>query len=300
MSQKRVRGSAHQQPLGAVNGRGVCGMDSGFKVSAFSDGAVTLPQAITMNCPAIAEVETWISQSVQPAAQARFGQPVVGLVQTGAYACRGMVGSSTGKLSEHSFGNAIDIGGFRLADGRVITVKKSWRSPDEQERAFLRDTLADGCEEFTTALGPGAPAHSDHFHLDLSNHGRTSQGAKRYCNPKPPPERAPLPTMKGRDEIPDAAEFEQDANAAPEIDAPSSGGPISALALSAPPPMPMRAPMRVASPRPPASIGGLLREQEEEESAEGDVDAAPTGSIRRAAKAKTKAKAATIAQRERP
>lgn len=114
MAQKRVRASAHQQPVGAVAGRGICGMDSGFKVTAFSDGAVTLAQAITLNCPAIAEVETWIAQSVQPAAQARFGQPVVGLVQTGGYSCRGMVGSSAGKLSEHAFGNAIDISGFKV------------------------------------------------------------------------------------------------------------------------------------------------------------------------------------------
>lgn len=279
MAQKRVRASAYQQPLGAVEGRGVCGMDNGFKVSAFADGAVTLAQPITLNCPQIAEVETWIAQSVQPAAQARFGQPVVGLTQTGGYSCRGMVGSGSGKLSEHAFGNAIDIGGFRLADGRVVKVRSGWRSPDEQERAFLRDTLADGCEEFHTALGPGAPAHHDHFHLDLRNHGRTSQGPKRYCNPKPPPERAPLPTLKDRDQIPDAAEIEMDANAGPEMDLPSSGAPVTALALSAPP---APRPRLAARPLPPDPIGGLLHEQDEEE----EVDPAATGSLRAAAKAK--------------
>lgn len=276
MSQKRVRDSDHQRYVGEVQGRGVCGMDSGFKVAAFSDGAVRLAQPITLNCPAIAEVETWISQSLQPAAQARFGQPVVGLVQTGGYNCRAMTGSTRGKLSEHAFGNAIDIGGFRLADGRVIKVRTGWRSPDEQERAFLRDTLADGCEEFTTALGPGAPAHHDHFHLDLSNHGRTSQGAKRYCNPKPPAERAPLPTLKGRDEIPDAAEFEQDVDASPQMEPPSSGGPVTALALSAPPALPMRAPVRAAE------------QSEPDELVEADPE--PTGSLRAAAKAKSQDK----------
>lgn len=274
MSQRRVRGADYQQPVGTVNGRGVCGMDSGFKVSAFADGAVTLSQAVTMNCPMISEVETWLSQSVQPAAQARFGQPVVGLVQVGAYSCRGMVGSTRGKLSEHAFGNAVDIGGFRLADGRVIKVRTGWRSGDEQERAFLRDTLADGCEEFTTALGPGAPNHHDHFHLDLSNHGRVSQGPKRYCNPKPPAERAPLPTIKGRDEIPDAAEFEQDADASPEF-----GAPASALALATPPPPRLRPPAPVAAPEPEPGD---------------DADAQPTGSIRRKKAGKTAAASSAL------
>jgi hypothetical protein len=277
IAQKRVRGGAYQQPVGAVEGRGICGMDNGFRITAFADGAVTLAQPITLNCPATAEVETWIAQSVQPAAQARFGQPVIGLVQTGGYHCRAMTGSTRGKLSEHAFGNAIDIGGFRLADGRVVSVRKSWRSYDEQERAFLRDTLADGCEEFNTALGPGAPNHHDHFHLDLANHGRTSQGGKRSCNPRPPAERAPLPTMKGRDEIPDAAEFEQDADASPHIDAPGSG-PVAALALSAPPPVPTRA---RATPIPPDPIAGLLEEEAQE-------DPETTGSLR--AKARRKAR----------
>lgn len=239
MSQRQVRETAYRKHVGAVEGRGVCGMDSGFRVGAFAEGAVSLSRPILLNCPQVAEVERWIAESVQPAAQARFGQPVVALVQTGGYSCRQMTGSRTGKLSEHAFGNAIDVGGFKLADGRVVTVKRSWSSYDEQERAFLRDALADGCESFTTALGPGAPNHADHFHLDLANHGRTSQGGKRYCNPKPPPERAPLPTMKGRDELPDAEEFEQDASADPG----ATGG-ARALALSAPPlPASRRAPV---------------------------------------------------------
>lgn len=235
MSQRLVRETAYRKQVGAVEGRGVCGMDSGFRVSAFAEGAVTLSRPILLNCPQVAEVERWIAESVQPAAQARFGQPVVALVQTGGYSCRAMTGSRTGKLSEHAFGNAIDIGGFKLADGRVVTVKRSWSSYDEQERAFLRDSLADGCESFHTALGPGAPNHSDHFHLDLANHGRTSQGGKRYCNPKPPADRAPLPTMKTREELPGAEEFEQDASADPGV---AAGG--RALALSAPP-LPRRA-----------------------------------------------------------
>ena len=31
------------------------------------------------------------------------------------------------QLSEHAFGNAIDVSGFKLADGREISVVRDWK-----------------------------------------------------------------------------------------------------------------------------------------------------------------------------
>ena len=241
LAEKRVRASAHVRPIGEVKGPGICGMDHGFRVTAFADGAVSLASPITLACPALAEVERWMAETVQPAAQARFGQPVVGLTQVGGYACRGMNNQAGARLSEHSFGNAVDIGGFRLADGRTVTLSKHWRSADDQDRAFLRDVYAEGCETFSTALGPGAAFHADHFHLDLARHGQTSTGPRRVCNPKPERDHAPLPTKK--DHLPDPPEIEDeiDVAAAPPPAAASAGPGARSLALSAPPQPPLRA-----------------------------------------------------------
>ena len=75
---------------------------------------------------------------VQPIALARFGQPVAQIDSMGAYSCRPIDNQRGNRLSEHSFGNAVDIGGFRLADGRTITVVKGWTRGNSvaHERTF--------------------------------------------------------------------------------------------------------------------------------------------------------------------
>ena len=183
--------SAYVQPQRKVDGRGACGILYPLKVSAFEDGSVRVGPTAMLGCPMTTMVEEWMQNAVQPAAMAWFGAPVVEIKQLSNYACR-TIDSIPGKqLSEHAFGNAIDIASFTLANGRTVTVKSGWRgAPDEQ--AFLREVEASACGTFKTTLGPGEPYHGDHFHLDLAHHGRS--GTSRYCNPKPQvdvPRRAP-------------------------------------------------------------------------------------------------------------
>jgi hypothetical protein len=108
-----------------------------------------------------------------------FGQPVVEIKQISAYSCRGMNGNPRAHISEHAFGNALDVAAFTLADGRKVTVRDGWRGLPE-ERGFLRDVHAAACQQFSTVLGPGANVyHYDHLHLDLM---RRSSG-RSICNP---------------------------------------------------------------------------------------------------------------------
>ena len=67
-----------------------------------------------------------------------YGQPVAEIKQISAYSCRGMNGQAGARISEHAFGNALDIAAFVLADGRKITVKGGWKGLPE-EQGFLRD-----------------------------------------------------------------------------------------------------------------------------------------------------------------
>ncbi len=55
---------------------------------------------------------------VQPSAMRWFNPPVVEIRQISAYSCRGMNGQIDARISEHAFGNALDIASFTLADGR--------------------------------------------------------------------------------------------------------------------------------------------------------------------------------------
>jgi hypothetical protein len=119
------------------------------------------------------------------------------------------------RLSEHSFGNAIDIGGFVLADGRKITLVHDWTRGDDQTQAFLRDVHNGACGRFATVLSPGSNAfHYNHIHIDLAMHGVTSSGPRRICKPAPQ-KTEPLPR---KDNLPDAPDIEDDldiAQAAP-------------------------------------------------------------------------------------
>jgi hypothetical protein len=200
-----VKESQHVKIARALEGPGSCGADHPVKVSAFtvappeitasSPGFFSsrpqpmltkLNQEGTLTCPMYSAVERWLEQVVQPAALARFGQPVAELRLMGTYSCRRMNnGTGTARMSEHSFANAIDIGGFRLQDGTIITVLRGWKGDLEQQN-FLREVHMGACKNFATVLGPGADAfHYDHFHFDLARHGR--RGDRSICRPYPQP-----------------------------------------------------------------------------------------------------------------
>jgi hypothetical protein len=144
-----------------------------------SAGPVAIKPAATLACPIVSALDRWLAESVQPAAYRWFGQPVAEIRQISAYSCRGMNGQRGARISEHAFGNALDIASFVLADGTKITVKNGWKGTPE-EQGFLRDVQGAACDRFTTVLAPGSNRfHYDHIHVDLM---RRSSG-RSICNP---------------------------------------------------------------------------------------------------------------------
>jgi extensin-like protein len=131
---------------------------------------------------------------VQPAATRWFRQPVVEIKQISAYSCRGMNGNPNAHISEHAFGNALDIAEFALADGHVISVQYGWRGTP-QEQGFLHDVQSAACDQFATVLAPGANVyHYNHIHVDLMR--RTS--GRRICEPTAIPGEAAAARAGGR------------------------------------------------------------------------------------------------------
>jgi len=181
-------------PAPEINGPGICGMTRPLHVSALIGGSVAVDKVLTIDCPMIAALEAWLKDIVEPDAQARFGQRVVTLDVFGAYSCRSVDNIAGARLSEHAFGNAVDVAGFTLADGREIDFVRDWKKPESPEAAFLHEAHAGACQYFTTVLGPGADAfHYNHIHLDLANHGSTNTGPRRICKPTPAPDLLPAP-----------------------------------------------------------------------------------------------------------
>jgi hypothetical protein len=142
-------------------------------------GPVEVKPAATLACPIVSMLDQWITTSVQPAALKWFRQPVVEIKQISAYSCRGMNGNPNAHISEHAFGNALDIAEFTLADGHKISVQYGWHGTPE-EQGFLHDVQAAACEDFTTVLAPGANVyHYNHIHVDLMRH----YNGRHICEP---------------------------------------------------------------------------------------------------------------------
>src|ERR1700735_2882942 len=177
-----------------MGGPGSCGMTRPRKGSALGSGSMAGAKPLTIDGPMIPALEACLNAVVEPDAQTRLGQRVATVNVFGAYSCRGIDNMPGARLSEHAFGNAVDVAGFTLADGRKIDFVRDWKMTDSQEAAFLHEVHAGACQYFTTVLGPGADAfHYNHIHLDLANHGSTDTGPRRICKPTPAPSLLPAP-----------------------------------------------------------------------------------------------------------
>ncbi|MDO8535264.1 MAG: extensin family protein [Xanthobacteraceae bacterium] len=189
LAERLVQPSAYLEEGSAIDGPGICGMIHPFKVAAMSAGNVAIEPQANLACPLITNLEGWFNETVQPAAAAWFGEPVIEIRQLSSYSCRSMNGQRGASISEHAFGNALDVATFRLASGREVKVKDGWNGRPE-EKGFLRHVHAAACERFSTVLAPGADAfHYDHIHVDLA---RRASG-HTVC--KPTPVELPLPPM---------------------------------------------------------------------------------------------------------
>jgi hypothetical protein len=144
-------------------------------------GPVAVNPAATLACPLVSVLDRWIDEAVQPAALKWLGAPVIEIKQISAYSCRGMNGDPNATISEHAFGNALDIAAFTLADGRRVEVEHGWRGAPE-EQAFLHEVQASACDQFTTVLAPGYNVyHYNHIHVDLMRR----RSGRHACQPTP-------------------------------------------------------------------------------------------------------------------
>ena len=226
LARKSAQASPYIHPVAEISGPGVCGLQHPVKVAALAGGSVTRNSDATLGCPMLPALDAWLAGVVQPAAQARLGASIVGISPMGSYGCRSIDNQRGARLSEHAFGNALDIGGFRLSDGREISIVRDWKQGDEQVRAFLHDVHAGACQYFTTVLGPGADVfHYNHIHLDLAMHGNTSTGPRRYC--KPLPQNQPAP--RKLDDLPDPPTVEEEQDVA---QVGPRAGPVAAMAMA--------------------------------------------------------------------
>ena len=181
LSSGAVQTSAYIEPAPRIDGPGACGMQQPFKIAAFAGGTVGLTSRATMSCSAVSSVDRWVREVVEPAAQLYYGERVEAMT-VGSYSCRNQDSKWFVTISEHAFGNAVDVMGFRFANGRKLSVADGWRG-STADQAFLREITVNACDYFTTVLAPGSDSyHANHLHLDLMRHDSSYQ--RRICQPK--------------------------------------------------------------------------------------------------------------------
>lgn len=131
---------------------------------AGDSGQLNVSNLGPVTCPVSAAFAAWARYGVDRAAQQVFGSPLASIQTMGSFACRNVAGTS--RRSAHASADAIDIGGFVLADGTRISVANGW-SGSRKEREFLRIVQRSACRRFNTVLGPDYNAdHHDHFHVE--------------------------------------------------------------------------------------------------------------------------------------
>ena len=160
----RVRSSKNRQ----------CGF--GDAVEVYHVAGVAVRGAPQIRCSTAKALEKWTSRSAVPAVRRATGETLTEMTIWVGYACRNR---SSGRLSEHALGNAVDIAAFRTNKGS-FTVKNDWRKGG-YGRAM--QTMKKGaCGPFGVVLHPDNDRnHHDHFHFDTSH----NSSRYRYCRQRP-------------------------------------------------------------------------------------------------------------------
>jgi hypothetical protein len=133
---------------------------------------VPLSGGVTTGCGMATALPGWVA-AIDSYLFAKENTRIEEVIVGTSYMCRNVNRASEGNLSFHAFADAVDVVGFRLEDGRTVTVEGGWSNAISPEGRLLRFAHDSACAHFTTTLGPEANAlHRDHLHLDLGCHGK--------------------------------------------------------------------------------------------------------------------------------
>jgi len=153
----------------------LCGTQSPLSVTGVLTNGRMVPISggVETDCGIASALPAWI-ESIDSYLMARDNTRIEEVVVGTSYMCRNVNNASGGNLSFHAFADALDVVGFKLEDGRFVTVEKGWSDALSPEGRLLRFAHDSACANFTTVLGPEANAlHRDHLHVDLGCHGKT-------------------------------------------------------------------------------------------------------------------------------
>lgn len=164
--QRLKRLGVQYRDLAPIDDGGACRIDYPVEVSGLS-GGIRMQPAATLTCQMVLAFASWTRNELAPATRRRYLSGIDTIRQGSSYSCRRIRG--TGVASEHAKGNALDVMSITLNNGREIDVRRPAFFAFRQ-KSLLNKVRSEGCDYFTTVLGPGYDAdHKDHFHFDIKD-----------------------------------------------------------------------------------------------------------------------------------
>jgi hypothetical protein len=178
----REAGSDGSQCLAALDRLGVAysvaPMPAGISACTVPNPVRVTAAAIAWNQPGIVACrfavgpDDFARAAIDPLAQRYFGENVTLVTHYGTYACRT---THSGHESLHAQGEAIDIAGFVLEDGAVVSVARDWRRGEKGR--FLHAVARAACQRFSLVLTPDSDRdHWNHIHIDIGPYRRCEVG----------------------------------------------------------------------------------------------------------------------------
>jgi len=144
---------------------GACGIDNPVAVRYVA--GVRLSTPATVNCRTANTLAEWVENDAQDAVK-KLRSRISEMTVFASYSCRTRNNQRGARLSEHSQGNAIDIGVLTLDNGVELSVEDDW-GKSGKEGAAIRALHRSACGPFGTVLGPNSDRfHYNHFHFDTA------------------------------------------------------------------------------------------------------------------------------------
>ncbi|EHG7612471.1 extensin [Citrobacter sedlakii] len=166
LQQANQRKLISSQPV--ADSAGDCPLTDVVRVRDF--GAVKLSSSFLASCPLALSAALFVEQQARPLTEQFMASRLTRIDHLGSFACRNIYHRPDARRSEHASAQALDISGFRLADGRNISVLRGWKQ--DESATWLRAMLSASCQYFGNGLGPEYnAAHANHFHLGMRGYG---------------------------------------------------------------------------------------------------------------------------------
>jgi hypothetical protein len=168
-------------PLDSVSRTASAGRCPEVALTTFAGESIAFEPVARVAAPFQARLML-LEQIVHDVARAFYGRAPSAIRVAASHDCRAVSGNPR-RLSEHAFGNAIDITGFRFSadvasgsEAFELSIDRHWNArgatDDERHERFLH-ALTQALlarDVFRTLLGPAHRDHADHFHFDMAPH----------------------------------------------------------------------------------------------------------------------------------